>query len=90
MPTECIPEQVQFQGHGFRKAVADFSGSRITSDRGGLLLREIAIGTKLLERFADCFIDNRNQGMTQESARYYRDFRFRTLKSWSRSRRFSR
>jgi len=67
MPTECIPEQLEFQGHGFRKVVADFSGGRITSDAGGLLLREAAAGTKLLERFADCFIDNRNQGMIEHT-----------------------
>jgi hypothetical protein len=67
VPTECIPEQFEFQGHGFRKVVGDFSGGRITSDGGGLLLREIATGTKLLERFADCFIDNRNQGLIEHT-----------------------
>ena len=67
MPTQCIPEQFEFQGHGFRKVVADFSGGRITSDAGGLLLREIASGTKMLERFADCFIDNRNQAMIEHT-----------------------
>ena len=60
MPTECIPEQLEFQGIGLRKVVADFSGGRITSDAGGLLLREIATGTGLMDRFADCFIDNRD------------------------------
>lgn len=67
MPTECIPEQFSFQGHGFRKVVADFSGGRITSEAGGLLLREVASGTKLLERFADCFTDNRNQGLIEHT-----------------------
>ncbi len=67
MPTECIPEQVEFQGLGLRKVVADFSGGRITSDAGGLLLREIASGTKLLEGFAECFIDNRNKAMIEHT-----------------------
>jgi len=67
VPTECIPKQFEFQDHGFRKVVADFSGGRITSDGGGLLLREIATGTKLLERFADCFVDNRNQAMIEHT-----------------------
>jgi len=67
VPTECIPAQLEFQGHGFRKVVGDFSGGRITTDGGGLLLREIATGTKLLERFADCFIDNRNQGLIEHT-----------------------
>ncbi len=67
MPTECIPQQLEFQGLGLRKVVADFSGGRITSDAGGLLLREIAAGTKLLERFADCFVDNRNQARVEHT-----------------------
>lgn len=67
MQTQCKSEQLKFQGRGFRKVVADFSGGRITSDAGGLLLREVATGTKLLERFAECFIDNRNQAMIEHS-----------------------
>ncbi len=67
MPTECIPQQLEFQGLGLRKVVADFSGGRITSDAGALLLREIAAGTKLLERFADCFTDNRNEAMIEHT-----------------------
>lgn len=67
MPTECIPEQFESQGHGHRKVIADFSGGRITGEAGGLLLREIATGTNLLERFADCFIDNRNQGLIEHT-----------------------
>jgi hypothetical protein len=50
-----------------RKVVADFSGGRITSDAGGLLLREIAAGTNLLERFADCFTDNRNEAKIEHT-----------------------
>lgn len=67
MPTECIPEQFEFQGNGSRKMIADFTGGHITSDAGGLLLREIAAGTHLMEFFADCFSDNRSQGMIEHS-----------------------
>jgi hypothetical protein len=67
VPTECIPEQLEFQGIGLRKVVADFSGGRITSDAGGLLLREIGAGTGLMDRFADCFIDNRDPERTEHS-----------------------
>jgi hypothetical protein len=67
VPTECIPQQLEFQGIGLRKVVADFSGGRITSDAGGLLLREIATGTKVLERFAECFADNRNQAIIEHT-----------------------
>jgi hypothetical protein len=47
--------------------VADFSGGRITSDAGGLLLREVATSTKLLEQFAECFTDNRNQDLIEHT-----------------------
>ena len=59
MPTECIPEQLEFQGLGRRRVVADFSGGRVTSDAGALLLREVAVGSKILEAFAECFVDYR-------------------------------
>lgn len=67
MPTECIPQQLEFQGLGLRKVVADFSGGRMTSDAGGLLLREIATGTRLLEHFAECFEDHRNQDLIEHT-----------------------
>ena len=60
MPTQCIPEQMEFQGLGSRKVVADFSGGRVTSDGGGLLLREVEQGAGILRRFAECFTDYRN------------------------------
>jgi len=58
--TQCIPEQLEFQGLGARKVVADFSGGRITSDAGGLFLREVEKGTGILRRFAECFVDYRH------------------------------
>jgi hypothetical protein len=59
LQTQCIPEQLEFQGLGARRVVADFSGGRITSDAGGLLLREVEEGTQILRYFADCFVDRR-------------------------------
>jgi hypothetical protein len=50
-----------FQGLGSRRVVGDFEGGAITSDAGGLLLREVAEGTRLLERFAGCFVDHRDR-----------------------------
>jgi hypothetical protein len=44
---------------GGRRVVADFSGGAVTSDAGGLLLREVAQGTKILEEFSECFEDYR-------------------------------
>ena len=57
MHTQCNPEQLEFQGLGTRKVVADFSGGRITSDAGGLLLREVEKGAGILRSFAECFVD---------------------------------
>jgi len=37
-----------------------FDGGAITSDAGGLLLREVEKRTKIVDRFADCFTDHRD------------------------------
>ena len=60
MPTECIPKQLEFQGLGRRQVVADFKGGRVTSDAGALLLREVGEGSRILEQFSSCFVDQRN------------------------------
>jgi len=61
MKTECTKKRYHFQALGRREIVADFSGGTITSDGGGLLLREVEKRTKILGRFAKCFIDHRDQ-----------------------------
>jgi hypothetical protein len=60
MTAECKSAQLEFQGLGSRRVVADFEGGTITSDAGGLLLREVAEGPRLMERFAGCFVDHRD------------------------------
>ena len=67
MHTQCIPEQLEFQGLGRRKVVADFSGGRITSDAGGLLLREVEKGTGILRSFSECFVDLRAPELVEHS-----------------------
>lgn len=67
MQTQCIPEQMEFQGLARRKVVADFSGGRVTSDAGGLLLREVEQGTGILQRFSECFVDYRDQDQIEHS-----------------------
>lgn len=67
MPTECIPEQLSFQGIGTRQVVADFTAGAVTSDAGGLLLREVAEGSGIVRRFAECFVDYRDPGMIEHS-----------------------
>ena len=68
MHTQCNPEQLEFQGLGTRKVVADFSGGRITSDAGSLFLREVEMGTGILRRFAECFVDYRNPLLIEHTA----------------------
>ena len=40
MKTECNPEQLEFHALGRRAVVGRFDGGRITSDGGGVLLRD--------------------------------------------------
>jgi hypothetical protein len=47
--------------------VTAFSGGRITSDAGGLLLREVEKGTGILRGFADCFVDHRAEELFEHS-----------------------
>ncbi len=41
MKTECTQDQMEFHGLGRRIVVGQFDGSKISSDGGGLLLREV-------------------------------------------------
>ncbi|HSP98550.1 MAG TPA: IS1380 family transposase [Candidatus Dormibacteraeota bacterium] len=59
MQTECTQRAEGFQGLGRRAVVAQFDGGTITSDGGGLLLREVEQRTRIVERFAACFTDHR-------------------------------
>ncbi len=42
MKAGCAAQKLQFEAHGKREVVADFDGGRMTSDGGGLLLRDRA------------------------------------------------
>jgi hypothetical protein len=60
--TECKPQQLEFHGLGRREIVAEFDGGDITSDAGGLLLREVEKRTGIIGKFAACFTDYRDPG----------------------------
>ena len=60
MSTECKTESVQFHALGSREVRGQFDGGDISSDGGGLLLREVEKRTGILGRFAGCFQDHRN------------------------------
>ncbi|MGH7412004.1 MAG: IS1380 family transposase [Candidatus Methylomirabilis sp.] len=60
MTTECTEKFFEFHPLPRRQVRGQFDGGVITSDAGGLLLREVEKRTKILERFAACFIDHRD------------------------------
>ena len=60
MKTECTPKKFEFQGLGRRKVEGNFNGGAITSDAGGLLLREVETRLGILRQFAECFKDYRD------------------------------
>ena len=61
MSTECNPAQLEFHALGCRDVVGRFDGGRITSDGGGLLLREVDARIGLMTRLGGCFVDYRNR-----------------------------
>ena len=67
MATECNPKQLEFHALGRREVVGRFDGGRITSDGGGLLLREVDQRMGLLDRLAGCFTDYRNPNSIEHS-----------------------
>lgn len=67
MKTQCQEVSYEFQGLGQREVVARFDGGAITSDGGGLLLREVESRAGIIARFAKGFVDHRNAERTQHS-----------------------
>ncbi|MEQ8689446.1 MAG: IS1380 family transposase [Pseudomonadales bacterium] len=67
MKTECIPEQLEFHALSKRDVVGRFDGGHITSDGGGLLLREVDLRLGLMDRLAGCFSDHRNPNSIEHS-----------------------
>lgn len=59
MFTECNQESFEFHPLNGREVVGRFDGGTITTDAGGLLLREVEKRTGIIERFAACFRDHR-------------------------------
>lgn len=67
MKTACTRNYNSFQDLGKREIVAGFNGGTITSDGGGLLLREVEHRTAILQRFAECFTDHRDEKRIEHS-----------------------
>ena len=67
MKTECNTEQLEFHSFGRRKIIGQFDGIKISSDGGGILLREVEKRTGILRRLSQCFTDYRNPEMITHS-----------------------
>jgi hypothetical protein len=65
--TECNQSIFEFAAHFSRQVVARFDGGTITTDSGGLLLRETDRRLNLLPRLAECFLDARNPIFVEHS-----------------------
>src|SRR5437899_2631531 len=63
--TECKRERYEFHALGSREVVGHFDGGDITSDAGGLLLREVEKRSGIIRRFAACFHDRRDPRFTE-------------------------
>ena len=53
--TECKTEQYEFHALGSREVVGHFDGGDITSDAGGLLLREVEQRTGIIRKIRGMF-----------------------------------
>jgi hypothetical protein len=58
--TECSQSQFEFEAHFSRRVVAEFSGDRLSTDGGALLLRATDRKIGLLRRVVRCFTDGRD------------------------------
>jgi Transposase DDE domain group 1 len=65
MTTECTQEPIPFHPLNQREIRGQFDGGSITSDAGGLLLREVEKRTNIIGQFASCFRDYRDPELVE-------------------------
>jgi hypothetical protein len=65
--TQCQEDSYAFQGLGRRDVVGRFDGGSITSDAGGLLLREVESRSGIIARFARGFVDHRDPELIEHT-----------------------
>ena len=68
MATECNQFRFDFHPLDRREVVARFDGGHITSDGGGLLLRETERLTGIIRQFAACFTDYRDPDLIEHTS----------------------
>ena len=67
--TQCSQESFVFAAHFSRRVVAQFDAAWMSSDGGGVLLRQVERKLRLLERIAACFCDRRDPERVEHSLR---------------------
>ena len=67
MTAQCTKTKLMFQGLDCRDVVGRFDGGEITSDAGGILLREVEQRTRILGRLSKCFTDHRDPDRIEHS-----------------------
>ena len=65
--TQCSQPELLFQDLGAREVVARFDGGQVTSDAGGLLLRELETQFRFVEQFARCCSDHRDPNLIEHT-----------------------
>jgi len=69
LTTQCTQESFGFHALYQRQVRGSFDGGTITSDGGGLLLREVEKRTQIIEQFAACFADHRQGERIEHTVR---------------------
>lgn len=69
MPIQCNAEQVQFSCVERRRVVAAFDGGTVSSDAGVLLRGRADEAIWLIDRLAECFIDQRRAHLIEHTVR---------------------
>ena len=67
MQTQCTQRTFEFEPLGRRQVGARFDGGPITSDAGGLLLREVEQRVGIIRQLARCFSDHRDEDLIEHS-----------------------
>lgn len=63
------PNKLEVEGLGRRRIDVDFSAGRVSSDGGGLVLREADRRLRLSERLGSCFTDHRRPDLIDHTVR---------------------
>jgi len=69
MTVHVTTNKLELEPLGRRRVEVDFSAGRVSSDGGGVVLREVDERIRLTERLTHCFTDHRNQDLITHELR---------------------